>query len=400
MFIRNLSLTNFRAINRLELELPTQLTLLHGENAQGKTSIIEAIHFCSIMTSPIASHDRELVNFLCLKDQQPFSRLVAGIEKKGKLHRLEIRLIINQTQNGNNRLTKEVLLDGVKRKLFNMVGFFNSVLFLPQMTRIIEDGPDERRKYLDQTLSQAYPGYMQAISEYQQAIIRRNALLKQLFETNADEDQLLYWDQLISEKGAFIIHTRKKAVSELGNYLSQQHLTLTDAREVIQLNYLPSFYPHSGNKHKDLLDGMEINSTEYSLEEIQSQFFEALQKNHKEEIRRGITTIGPHRDELEFIANEIDLHVYGSRGQVRSAILSLKLAETLWLHEKTGELPVILLDETLAELDSHRREKLLSVITDGWQAVFTTADINLFTGDFIKRCAVWAVSEGQVKHQP
>jgi len=164
MFIRSLSLTNFRTLKRLELDLPNQFTLFFGGNAQGKTSILEAIHFLSLLTSPIAFHDREIINFSCLEDLQPVCRLVAGIEKKGKAHKLEVRLIINRNQNSNLRLTKEVLVDGVKRRLYNAVGFFNSVLFIPQMTRIIEDGPDERRKFLDQMLSQAYAGYIQALS--------------------------------------------------------------------------------------------------------------------------------------------------------------------------------------------------------------------------------------------
>jgi len=396
MFIRHLSLTNFRSLNRLELDLTSRLTLLHGENAQGKTSIIEAIHLCSLMTSTIASQDRELVNFLSLGDAQPFCRIVADIEKEEKPHRLDIRLVVNQNQNGEQRLLKEFFLDGVKRRFFQMVGFFNSVLFIPQMTRIIEDSPDERRKYLDQTLSQAYPGYARELVEYNKAISRRNSLLKQLFESGGDEAQLLYWDQIISEKGAFIIHTRKNAVSALSQLVSHQHNKLTEGREFLFLKYLPSYYPLiQDTKQKRLID-QDVDLPDYDLKQIQENFFGDLQRGHHQEINRGVTLIGPHRDDLGFFANEVDLRVYGSRGQVRSAMMSMKLAETLWLQEKSGELPVILLDETLAELDTHRRQQLLNIITDGWQAIFTTADINLFPDDFIERCTVWEVRSGQV----
>lgn len=396
MFIRYLSLTNFRGINRLELEIPSKLTLLHGENAQGKTSIIEAIHLCAILTSPIASHDRELINFLSLTEEQPFCRIVAGVEKQGNPYRIEIRLIINNNHHGDQRLVKEYYLDGVKRRFFQMVGFFNSVLFLPQMTRIVEDSPDERRKYIDQTLSQAYPGYAQVLVDYNKAVSRRNALLKQLFESKGNEDQLLFWDQLISEKGAAIIHTRKKAVEELSRLLEQQHNDLTDKREQTLLRYLPSFYPQNNELAQETLKGFNTHPPDYPESEIYNHFFNALQSNHPGDIRRGVTTIGPHRDDLGFFSNDIDLRVYGSRGQVRSTVMSLKLAETLWLQQKTGELPVILLDETLAELDKKRRDQLLKVITNGWQAIFTTADIDLFPPEFVQQCTVWKVENGQL----
>ncbi len=396
MFIRSLSLTNFRAIKRLELDLPDQLTLFYGENAQGKTSILEAIHFISLLTSPITSQDREIVNFFSLDDQPPVCRLVAGIEKKGEMHKLEIRLIINQNQNGSRRLRKEVLLDGVKRRLYDAVGYFNSVLFIPQMTRIIEDGPDERRKYLDQALSQVYPGYIQALSEYQQGLVRRNALLKQLQESGGDETQLAYYDQLLSEKGSVIIHARQQAVSELDHFFTQQHLSITESKELIRLVYLPSFFPGIDINNLNHISDSSQKFTDLDAGELKTSFLETLKAGHKREISRGITTIGPHRDDLAFIANDVDLHVYGSRGQIRSAVMSLKLAETLWFLEKTDELPVILLDETLAELDQQRRGKLLRAISDGWQAIFTTADLRLFSQEFIKRCAVWEVQEGSL----
>ncbi len=208
MQIESLSLTNFRIFKRLEMDFPERLTLLVGNNAQGKTSVLEAIHFLSIMTSPLASNDREAINLLALRDELPIARLIGRIRKMGKTHAIEVRLILNPLQNGNPRLRKEVLIDGAKKKLFDVVGFFNSVLFLPQMTRILEDGPDERRKYLDQLLSQAYPGYVRALSDYQAALTRRNALLKHLFEKGGDESQLAYWDEMIAYHGAAIIEAR------------------------------------------------------------------------------------------------------------------------------------------------------------------------------------------------
>ena len=243
MQILSLSLTNFRPFKRLEIEFSEKLTLLYGKNAQGKTSILEAVNFLSILTSPIAGYDRELINFLCLDDEQPVGRITASINKGGKIHRIEVRLILDPVRNGNNRMRKEVLIDGVKRRLFDVVGFFNSVIFLPQMTRIIEDGPEDRRRYLDQTLSQAYPGYMKALSHYLQGITKRNALLKLLSEKGGDEKQLLYWDQLISENGAILIHARNQAVMELGKIVTIKHGSLTKGNEILKIIYQPAFNP-------------------------------------------------------------------------------------------------------------------------------------------------------------
>lgn len=396
MFIKNLSLTNFRMFRRIEIEFCSPLILLFGNNAQGKTSILEAIHFLSLMSSPIAMHDRELVNFLCIDETPPVSRLVSVWEKKGRQHRLEIRLILNRNRNGNHRLKKEVLIDGVRKRMIDAVGFFNSVLFLPQTMRIIEDGPDDRRRYLDQTLSQAYPGYVKALGEYLQGITKRNALLKQLFENKGDQDQLLYWDQLIAENGAMIIHARGRAVTEFREIIRKKHLDLTNGKEALELIYTPSFDPYSGLGTQMRVDRIKENREEKSIEEIRDAFLDALYESRREEIRRGVTTIGPHRDDLLFLINGVDLGVYGSRGQIRTAVMALKFSEMEWLQQKSGEMPVMLLDETLAEMDQTRRGDLIRIIDKGTQTILTTADLDLFTDDFIQRCAVWEVKAGKI----
>ena len=396
MEILSLSLTNYRAFKRLEIEFAERLTLLYGKNAQGKTSILEAVHFLSILTSPIAGYDRELVNFLCLTDDQPVSRIVAIINKNGKTHRIEVRLILDPIRNGNNRLRKEVLIDGVKRRLFDVVGFFNSVIFLPQMTRIIEDGPEERRRYLDQTLSQAFPGYMKALSNYQQGITKRNALLKQLNEKSGDENQLVYWDQLISENGAILIHARNKSIYELGSLAAQKQSALTMGGETLELIYQPSFNPWNGGLPQLLITPTISDKSILSIDEIQNKFLKALLGLRREEIQRGVTTIGPHRDELLFTANGVNLGVYGSRGQIRTAIMSLKFAEMDWLKEKSEELPVLLLDETLAELDLNRRKDLLKTLENGGQAILSTADLELFPQDFIDRCVSLKIEDCRI----
>ncbi len=389
-------MTNFRPFKRLEIEFDDSLTLLYGKNAQGKTSILEAIHLLSILSSPLASYDRELINFLCLKEDQPVSRLVATIKKNEKIHRIEIRLIAAPTRNGNNRMRKEVLIDGVKRRLFDAVGFFNSVIFLPQMTRIIEDGPEDRRRFLDHTLSQAYRGYVKALSTYQQGITKRNALLKQLSEKGGDENQLEYWDQLISENGANLIQTRNISVLELGSLAAHKHSTLTNNNETLNIIYQPAFNPWYDKLSQLPFSTSEIEQSNLTIEEIKTNFNKRLKELRREEIRRGVTTIGPHRDDLLFLANGINLGMYGSRGQIRTAVMALKFAEIDWLKEKTGDLPVLLLDETLAELDINRRCDLLKMLENGGQAIITTADLELFDQDFINRCTNLKIEDGKI----
>ena len=397
MQIEALSLSNFRIFSRLEMDFPDRLTLLLGNNAQGKTSVLEAVHFLSILTSPLASNDREVINLLATRDELPVGRLVAKVRKKEKIHTIEIRLILNTIQNGSQRLRKEVLIDGVKKRLFDAVGFFNSVLFLPQMTRILEDGPDERRKYLDQLLSQAYPGYVRALSEYQQALTRRNALLKMLFDRNGDPSQLDYWDEVITSSGALIIEARLKSTREFEVLFRQQYGRLTGGKENIRMDYQPSYNGGRarGNGQIGLVDLPKTGEV-LTYDAIKDHFAKRLHSLQKEEIRRGVTTIGPHRDEVRFYSNDIDLAVYGSRGQIRTAVMAMKIAETQWLREKTGELPVLLLDETLAELDERRREDLLGSLGLEEQAILTTTDLGLFSEDFIKTCQTWQVSAGQV----
>jgi DNA replication and repair protein RecF len=391
MKIHSLSLTNFRAFKRIEIEFFDHLNLFIGQNAQGKTSILEAIHFLSLLTSPLAGSDREAVNFLTLTEEIPVARITAGIERAGKNHRLELRLILNGNQGGTQKLRKEFFIDGVQRRLYDSVGFFNTILFLPQMTRIIEDGPDERRRYLDQTLSQVIPGYVRALSTYQKGVSRRNALLKQLAESGGDQDQLLYWDELLAENGSEIVLGRIQAVNELHALARDHHHELTDGKESLNIIYQPSLQCLNSN---DELSWTEGQIPELST--IKENFLDQLITKRREEIARGVTTIGPHRDDVQFLVNGVDMGIYGSRGQIRTVVMALKFAEKEWFKDKTGELPVILLDETLAELDGSRRLDLLKSLENGGQAVLTTADLELFDQDFIRRCDVWQVSQGGI----
>lgn len=371
--------------------------MLVGDNAQGKTSLLEAIYFLATFTSFHAQNDRQLINFNVLEQNPAVARIVADFEKGQHKHRLEVRLILESGGNGSTRTRKEILLDGVKRTVNEAIGKFNAVLFLPQMTHILENGPDERRRYLNLALSQAYPGYALALSEYTQVVTQRNALLKQLFERGGDPEQLSFWDEQLCQRGSVLIHTRIAATQELERLASRIHERLTNGSEILRLDYQPSYDPLP-QPDGQLALRMQIPAQRASipLEQIRQGFWQRVQELRGEEIQRGVTTIGPHRDELRFMGNGIDLIDFGSRGQVRTTLLSLKLAEAAWLKEKTGQWPVLLLDEILAELDLQRRADLLKHLVDSEQVIITTTDLNLFQADFITHSTVWQIEGGRI----
>ena len=399
MHIKHLSLTNFRNFARLDIDLPRRVILLVGDNAQGKTSILEAIYFLASFTSFQTNTDRQLVNFVEAKNSLAVARLVAEYERNKKKHKLEARLILEPTGINGQRLRKEVLLDGVKKQINEIIGHFNAVIFVPQMSDIIEDGPEERRRYLNLALAQTVPAYAGVLSDYNQALSQRNALLKALDEngalrqTQGDASQLEVWDETLTKLGAQIIQWRIEAVQQIERLATRVHQELTHGKEVLRLNYQPAYDPLPPISMKLTTD---TDRSALKADEIQIGFLARLKELRSEEIARGVTTIGPHRDELQFLTNGIDLSDYGSRGQIRTTLLALKLAEVNWMKERTGEWPVILLDEVMAELDLQRRADLLNYVSDAEQVLFTATDEHMFTSEFVQKAEVWKVQDGNV----
>lgn len=398
MHLTHLSLTNFRNFARLAVDVPRGSVLIVGANAQGKTSLLEAIYFLATFTSFHASTDRELINFLAAREPLAVARIVANFKREGGSQRLEVR-IIQETNgvNGSSRIRKEVLLDGVKHKIGDAVGHFNAVLFLPQMLSIIEGSPDERRRYLNLALAQVQPHYPDLLSHYGQALGQRNALLKQIGEFGGDPDQLTYWDDQLVTSGAQLIQARIQAIQELEHLAARVHHDLTRGGEVLRLDYQPAYdpLPQPPGQYSLPLHA-PVSRSGISLEQIRSGFLQELVSQRGEEIARGVTTIGPHRDEVRFLESGIDLGTYGSRGQVRTAMLALKLAEAIWMKTRTGQAPVLLLDEVLAELDTNRRRDFLARLTMSEQALLTTTDLDLFTSEFAQQATLWKVRTGRI----
>lgn len=410
MLLTHISLTNFRNFARLDIDIPGGPVLLVGSNAQGKTSLLEAIYFLATFVSFHATNDRQLINFVTAQEPLAVARIIADFshsdskkrienyEISGRKHRLEVRLI--QEANGYAgvpKLRKEILLDGVKSKMGEAIGAFNAVLFLPQMMRVIEGSPEERRRYLNLAMGQTLPKFAHYLTEYNRALSQRNALLKSLNERGGNADQLDYWDQNLADFGAWLIFERIQAIQQIERLAARVHSELTRSAEVFRLSYDPAFDPLPRPKAQFSLPiDTALDRSSISLDTIRAGFLERLKALRSVEIARGVSTIGPHRDELRFLANGVDLGIYGSRGQGRTAVLSLKLAEAAWMKQVTGDWPVMLLDEGLAELDPERREDLLERILQSEQSLLTTTDLDLFDQGFTKQARIWKISQGRV----
>jgi DNA replication and repair protein RecF len=397
MYLKHLSLTNFRRLTRLDIDIPKRAVLLVGGNAQGKTSVLEAIYFLAAFTSFQTHADRQIVNFDEAKNSLAVARLVAEYQRGKTKHRLEARLILEPTGVNGQRLRKEILLDGVKRQVNDVIGHFNAVIFVPQMSQIIEGGPEERRRYLNLALAQTVPAYARALHEYNQAVSQRNALLKMLSEGVGNKDQLEVWDEALVKFGSQIILWRIEAIQEIERFASRVHSDLTRGDEILRLAYEPAYDPlPKPNGQLGLKIDTAIDRSAIELDEIQNGFLARLKNIRSEEIARGVTTIGPHRDDLRFIINKADVSDYGSRGQVRTTLLALKLAEVEWMKERTHEYPVILLDEVMAELDLSRRADLLKYVSQDQQVLFTTTDLSFFDSGFTNSAEIWDVQGGVV----
>lgn len=407
MHLTHLSLTNVRNFIRLEVDLPPGPTLLVGANAQGKTSLLEAVYVLARTASPHAGHDRELINFLALETPDPFARLVGEVRTQDRLQRVEVRLALRRAAAADEpHLRKEVLVNGLRQRGRAAAAGLSAVIFMPQDLRVVEGPPAERRRYLDAALAQADPAYAEALSQYGQVLSQRNALLRQLQEGNGPAgarpgraaDLLDPWDEQLAEPGATLVRARALALAELERLAAPIHERLTDAAETLRLDYLPSYDPlprPAGQLGLPL--AAPLDRTAVPLTAVRAGLRQALADQRADDLARGATTIGPHRDELRLRASGIDLRTFGSRGQNRTAMLSLKLAEVEWIRQRSGEWPVLLLDEVLAELDVGRRQALLARALEAEQAFLTGADPAMFGEAVRSRAAVWRVVSGRLE---
>jgi DNA replication and repair protein RecF len=401
MQIDHLSLTNFRNYRRLELEFPAAGMLLYGANAQGKTNLLEAVYYLATTRSHHATRDHELLNWDAVQSNDPVvvGRLVAQVRRKDGNHLLEMRLI-EERQGSQTSFRREALVDRRKVRLMDLLGNLRVVLFLPKDVQMVTGAPADRRRYLDITLCQTDPVYCRSLSRYNKVLEQRNAVLRQISEEGRGRDVLPVYSDKLVDLGGYIFARRASFLAALARQAQRIHYEeLTGERETLRLQYFPRLYSLTNNNGTDA-SSLQQSWAEWlehaTPQDAASRFREALREAISQDVARGSTTLGPQRDDWTFIVNGRDLGSFGSRGQQRTAVLALKMAEIEWMAADTGEPPVLLLDEVVAELDEQRRSLLLNYIQEGAQAILTATDPGMFTESFLDQAFVLEVVDGQV----
>ncbi len=407
MVITHLSLTNFRNYGRLELSLQPGVTLFHGANAQGKTNLLEAVFYLATTRSHYAEQDNQLINWVADESDEPIvvGRLVAQIETNEGRQQVELRLIKEQ---GSFR--REALVDHRKVRLMDLLGTLRAVLFVPQDMQIITGPPVDRRRYMDIALCQTDRLYCRHLSSYNKVLEQRNALLRQMMETGSGRDVLPVYTEKLVHLGSQILWRRARFMAGLARFAQRIHYeALTQQNEVLRLGYLPHLeaggQKSSNGDDEDSPDSLvELSSwleQAPDVQQVEKRFGDSIAAAMEQDIQRGRTTLGPHRDDWKFWVNGRDLKFFGSRGQQRSAMLALKLAELHWITEQTGEAPIILLDEVMSELDTRRRALLLQTVRTVPQALMTSTDLAMFEPDFLPETVTITIQNGQAhRDQP
>ena len=353
MRIKRLKVENFRNLERLDIEFSDGVNIIYGNNAQGKTNIIEAIYIFSFGKSFRANRDIELLKF----DKEYF---LSNIEIMKKDRELEMDFGFDKISN-----KKMIKVNGViQKKISDIIGKLNVVVFKPEDIKIVTDAPSVRRKYIDYLISSISKGYLENITKYKKVLEERNNLLKEIkvklkgnrvLEKN-DEDFLDVYDKLLSKLNCEIYNERKRVIEKLNDYIYGIHLKLTE-------NYI--------NNEK-----LHIKYVSNVEEDIQKMYNDLI-KSRLNDINKGYTSFGIHRDDYIISINSLDVSIYGSQGQKKSSIISLKLSELKVIEEVIGEKPVLLLDDYMSELDERRRLKFLDIIEDIQIIITTTHKISI-----------------------
>ncbi|TET54848.1 MAG: DNA replication/repair protein RecF [Anaerolineales bacterium] len=383
MPIHALSLTNFRSYARLELTLPEQPLLLYGANAQGKTNLLEAIYVLATASSPLTSLDRELIRWQAEEEGLPYARIRGEVTSGTRSHEMEIVLEKRVLSNGSARTQKTIRVDRARKRRGDLAGLLTVVLFMPQDVALVSSSPATRRRHLDDVLCQVDADYCASLASYQNALRQRNATLRHLREGTGDRGQLGPFEEVLAAQGVLITTKRNAILEQLSQRGERLHQQLTAGAEQLRFEYQPGF--DTAGEDNDA-----------AVTKLRS----ALQARRPEEIARGITLVGPHRDEFRFLATrpangarQIDVATYGSRGQQRTAVLALKLAELEWMKEQ-GRTPTLLLDEVMAEMDATRRDYLLAQVDGADQTILTATDPQMFSSEFRARATLWEVRDG------
>lgn len=360
MYIESLAINDFRNYKRADIEFSKGINILYGNNAQGKTNLLEAVYMISTTKSHKGSKDREIIRF-----DSDESHLRASINKRDLVHRIDMHLRKNKN--------KGVAIDMVSiKKSADLFGLVNIIFFSPEDLSIIKNSPTERRKFIDMELCQLNKMYYSDLSNYNKVLNQRNNFLKQLSFGKSQIDMLDIWDMQLVDYGIKVIKKRNNFIDMLNEIIINIHKELTSNKEELKIIY-------SKNVENEA-------------------FADLILEKRDTDLRYQTTQMGPHRDDLIFLVNGMDVKTYGSQGQQRTVALSLKLAEIELVKKITNDIPILLLDDVMSELDSKRRDALLSSIT-GIQTLITCTGYDDFIKERISIDKIFKVTQGEIREE-
>ncbi len=339
MIIESIELKNFRNYEGLKIDFSPSTNILYGENARGKTNILEAAYMSGTSKSHKGSHDKEIIRF-----EEDEGHIRTKVIKNNKNYQIDIHL----KKSGR----KGIAVNHVPlKKAADIFGILNIIFFSPEDLGIIKNGPSERRRFMDSELCQIDKVYLNNLTNYNKVLNQRNKLLKEIYINPSAKETIDVWDQQLITYGKKIIETRRRFINDISPIVKDMHNGISGGRENLDIIYEPDI--------DDIF------------------FYDELIRNREKDIKTGSTSTGPHRDDLGFSIDNVDVRKYGSQGQQRTCALSLKLSEIKLVEEVIGEKPVLLLDDVMSELDSNRQNDLLSSLGD-MQILLTCTGVDSF----------------------
>ncbi len=380
MYLSDLTLLNYRNYSDLEIDLPKGLILLHGDNAQGKSNLIEAIYLLSIAKSYKAGNERETLQLKHGKSSDK-GHVIGVFHNESDKFRVMIDMQLVSSPNDVNRqiLRKDITLNGSPVSASALLGNINAVLFTVDDIELIVGSPSIRRRFLDILICRIDKIYLRALQKYQRVLFQRNHLLRLIRDRKASVSELEFWNDSLIYEGSYITMKRKLIVNELTSVVTLIYQKLTNTGENISLNYEPGLLTET-----------------FAFDDLQSRFKATLDDALDREISQGVSQYGPQRDEMKIFLDGMDSSVFASRGQSRTLALALKLSEGNILHKETNQSPIILLDDVFSELDDFRRNLILDHVSSNEQVFISSNDKDVLGNRTVQDFTPLLVNSGSV----
>ncbi len=378
MYLKKIRLKNYRNFLSLSIELDSNLNIFIGNNAQGKTNLLEALNLIIKGSSYRTKEDKEAINW-----NNESAYLFGEVIKDDENIQIALALEKKAEDFYKNKLSKTIRINQNIQKKTALNREFKGVVFSPEHLQIIKGPPSLRRKFLDEQISQIYPLYHKYLSEYYRILGHRNNILKNEINQKKKKEKIFIWDPRLIERGSFLILTRIKFIKKVNRLAYNFHQEITKEKEKLQLIYQSNI----------------LKDREENISSVSKTFKDKLEEHRKKEIEYRTTLFGPHRDDFSVYINRFNAASYGSQGQQRTAVLSLKLSELELIKEREGAYPIFFLDDVMSELDEDRRHFLLRLIIDKKvQTFITSINLDYFNSNIKEKSRIFKIEEGKVVH--